>query len=111
MENREFELEGLRLSPYPSEYGMAKFDLSLDVTEDNGGLECGFEYATALYKEETVERLANHYEQLLAGDCKPSGCEDCRAEHADGGGKRARFSARFNPEHRKRLLGNVPPTV
>nr|CUX79061.1 Octapeptin synthase subunit B [Niallia circulans] len=64
-ESKDFELEGLRLAPYPSEYGMAKFDLSLDVIEDNDGLEYVLEYATALYKKETVERLAKHFEQLL----------------------------------------------
>ncbi|MFB6367712.1 amino acid adenylation domain-containing protein, partial [Paenibacillus elgii] len=65
MENKEFQLEGLRLTPYPSDYAMAKFDLSLDMLEDGGGLECSLEYATALYKRETVERLAKHFGQLL----------------------------------------------
>ncbi|MFB6365159.1 amino acid adenylation domain-containing protein, partial [Paenibacillus elgii] len=64
-ESKDFELEGLRLASYPSEYGMAKFDLSLDVIEENDGLEYSLEYATALYKRETVERLAKHFEQLL----------------------------------------------
>ncbi|MGN7354933.1 amino acid adenylation domain-containing protein [Paenibacillus amylolyticus] len=66
LEESEFELEGLKLSPYPSEYGMAKFDLSVDVTEENGGLECNFEFATALYKESTIRRLSIHFGLLLA---------------------------------------------
>ncbi|WP_288993413.1 non-ribosomal peptide synthetase [uncultured Paenibacillus sp.] len=66
LEESEFELEGLKLSPYPSEYGMAKFDLSVDVTEENGGLECNFEFATALYKESTIRRLSIHFGHLLA---------------------------------------------
>lgn len=49
-ENEEFELEGLRLIPYPSVLDTAKFDISLDVGEENGGLDYSFEYATALYK-------------------------------------------------------------
>ncbi|MCF2946439.1 non-ribosomal peptide synthetase, partial [Paenibacillus tarimensis] len=64
-EDEEFELEGLRLVPYPSALDTAKFDISLDVGEENGGLDYSFEYATALYKRETIERLAKHYEQLL----------------------------------------------
>ncbi|KAA8787881.1 AMP-binding protein, partial [Paenibacillus amylolyticus] len=64
-ENDEFELEGLRLTSYPSAMDTAKFDISLDVGEENGGLDYSFEYATALYKRETIERLAKHYEQLL----------------------------------------------
>ncbi|MEK4363757.1 amino acid adenylation domain-containing protein [Paenibacillus sp. FSL M8-0212] len=66
LEESEFELEGLKLSPYPSEYGMAKFDLSVDVTEENGGLECNFEFATALYKESTIRQLSIHFGHLLA---------------------------------------------
>ncbi|WP_340028287.1 amino acid adenylation domain-containing protein [Paenibacillus sp. FSL H7-0940] len=66
LEESEFELEGLKLSPYPSEYGMAKFDLSVDVTEENGGLECNFEFATALYKESTIRRLSIQFGHLLA---------------------------------------------
>ncbi|CAH8718930.1 non-ribosomal peptide synthetase [Paenibacillus thiaminolyticus] len=66
LEDKEFELEGLNLSPYPSEYGTAKFDLSVDVTEENGGLECSFEFATALYKESTIRRLSTHFGHLLA---------------------------------------------
>ncbi|PYE42370.1 non-ribosomal peptide synthase protein (TIGR01720 family)/amino acid adenylation domain-containing protein, partial [Paenibacillus barcinonensis] len=66
LEETEFELEGLKLCPYPSEYGMAKFDLSVDVTEENGGLECSFEFATALYKESTIRRLSAHFIHLLA---------------------------------------------
>ncbi|MCK6153306.1 amino acid adenylation domain-containing protein, partial [Paenibacillus silvae] len=65
LEETALELEGLKWSPYPSEYGMAKFDLSIDVAEEDGGLECSFEYATALYKESTIRRLASHFGQLL----------------------------------------------
>ncbi|WP_081677053.1 non-ribosomal peptide synthetase [Paenibacillus alvei] len=66
LEDKEFKLEGLKLSPYPSEYGTAKFDLSVDVTAENGGLECSFEFATALYKESTIRRLSTHFGHLLA---------------------------------------------
>ncbi|PQP84731.1 non-ribosomal peptide synthetase [Paenibacillus sp. PCH8] len=64
-ENVEIQLPGLHLSTYASEEIVSKFDLSLDVTEIEEGLEYLFEYATALYKTETVEKLAAHYLQLL----------------------------------------------
>ncbi|MBD8499270.1 non-ribosomal peptide synthase/polyketide synthase [Paenibacillus arenosi] len=64
-ENLEIQLSGLHLSTYASEEIVSKFDLSLDVTEIEEGLEYLFEYATALYKTETVEKLATHYLQLL----------------------------------------------
>ncbi|MCM3340480.1 non-ribosomal peptide synthase/polyketide synthase [Paenibacillus sp. MER TA 81-3] len=64
-EPETFPLEGLRLTPYPSEYTMSKFDLSLDVSEKNDRLECSLEYATALYKPDTAERMAQHFQQLI----------------------------------------------
>ncbi|GGH70057.1 hypothetical protein GCM10008014_54100 [Paenibacillus silvae] len=64
-ENVEIQLPGLHLSTYASEETVSKFDLSLDVTEIEDGLEVLFEYATALYKTKTVEQLAAHYLQLL----------------------------------------------
>ncbi|NEW09308.1 amino acid adenylation domain-containing protein, partial [Paenibacillus sp. SYP-B3998] len=64
-ENEEFHVEGLALKPFPREHTVAKFDLSLEATEGTEGLACSFEYATSLYKQETVERMALHYEQLL----------------------------------------------
>ncbi|MDT0125669.1 non-ribosomal peptide synthase/polyketide synthase [Paenibacillus sp. RRE4] len=73
-ENVEIRLPGLRLSTYDSEEIVSKFDLSLDVTEMEEGLEYLFEYATALYKTETVEILASHYLQLLESILRnPSG--------------------------------------
>ncbi|WP_366293179.1 non-ribosomal peptide synthase/polyketide synthase [Paenibacillus sp. AN1007] len=64
-ENLEIQLPGLHLSTYDSEEIVSKFDVSLDVTEIEEGLEYLFEYATALYKTETVAKLAAHYLQLL----------------------------------------------
>ncbi|PUA38789.1 non-ribosomal peptide synthetase, partial [Paenibacillus elgii] len=64
-ENKEFHLPGLQLTPYPVEEHTAKFDLSLDIMESGDGFLCGIEYATALYKRETIERMAKHFEQLL----------------------------------------------
>ncbi|WP_434749294.1 non-ribosomal peptide synthase/polyketide synthase [Paenibacillus amylolyticus] len=64
-ENVEIQLPGLHLSTYASEEIVSKFDLSLDVTEVEEGLEYLFEYATALYKTETVEKLAAHYLELV----------------------------------------------
>ncbi|MGH3379847.1 MAG: amino acid adenylation domain-containing protein, partial [Actinoallomurus sp.] len=47
---------------------VAKFDLTLSVEQHaDGGLRCWFEYATGLFDHATIERLAGHYLQLLAG--------------------------------------------
>ncbi|MFB0847524.1 amino acid adenylation domain-containing protein [Paenibacillus oleatilyticus] len=64
-ENEEIQMEGLHLTPYPYQNEIARFDLTLDVSESSDGLECRLEYATALYRRETIERMAKHFEQLL----------------------------------------------
>ena len=47
--------------------GMAKFDLTLEVLEEDGGLNCEFEYRTDLFKLATIARMAEHFVNLLAG--------------------------------------------
>lgn len=56
-----------QMKPYPMEYTISKFDVSLDIKEDQEGLDCSFEYATSLFTNETVVRMAQHFEQLLRG--------------------------------------------
>ncbi|AHF67797.1 hypothetical protein PCH70_26440 [Pseudomonas cichorii JBC1] len=44
---------------------IAKFDLSLDLGEDNGRLSGNLEYATALFDEATVQRYLGYLERVL----------------------------------------------
>ncbi|KZE78885.1 non-ribosomal peptide synthetase [Paenibacillus elgii] len=64
-EQKEQRIDNLQLAPYPQEHTVAKFDLSLHASEDGETIGCGFEYATALYKRETVERMAEHLIRLI----------------------------------------------
>lgn len=47
--------------------GIAKFDLTLFVTDTGTALHCSFEYNSDLFDEETVVRMSGHFETLLAG--------------------------------------------
>ncbi|MFU8872798.1 amino acid adenylation domain-containing protein [Micromonospora sp. SL4-19] len=47
--------------------GTAKFDLTLAVRDDADALEVLVEYRTDLFDDDTMARLAGHYETLLAG--------------------------------------------
>ncbi len=49
----------------PIEVG-ARFDLALDVIEHSDGLACEFTYASDLFEQSTIARLAARYEALLA---------------------------------------------
>ncbi|WDZ63753.1 non-ribosomal peptide synthase/polyketide synthase [Paenibacillus polymyxa] len=65
LEQQEFQLEGLTLHSYPLENNTAKFDLTLDAVEQPDGIVCSLEYSTALYKPETITRLAQHFTELV----------------------------------------------
>ncbi|MBR2564034.1 MAG: amino acid adenylation domain-containing protein, partial [Paenibacillus sp.] len=64
-ENEQIVIEGLKQSFYPLENRTSKFELLLDISELDGELECRLEYATALFRQETAERFARHYDKLL----------------------------------------------
>ncbi|HEV2846525.1 MAG TPA: condensation domain-containing protein, partial [Thermoanaerobaculia bacterium] len=61
------EIEDLRLLPVDVETATAKFDLTFNLSEHEGGLAGLIEYATDLYDAATVDRLIAHFERLLAG--------------------------------------------
>jgi hypothetical protein len=57
------ELPGLTVSPLmQGGAGVAKYDLSLNVTESAQGLRLGWEYNTALFEAGTIARMAGHFE-------------------------------------------------
>ncbi|MDY8026325.1 amino acid adenylation domain-containing protein, partial [Paenibacillus polymyxa] len=64
-ESLDLTLEGLQWSLFDIEEKTAKFDLSFDIVEADNELVCKIEYATSLFRQETMVRLAGHYEQLL----------------------------------------------
>ncbi|WP_256676604.1 condensation domain-containing protein, partial [Pseudomonas sp. PICF6] len=52
----------------------AKFDLSLDVDYSQQQLLATFEYSRDLYRAETIERMAGHWQNLLRGLVETTGC-------------------------------------
>ncbi len=57
----------LEISSFHFDLKVAQFDLSLHLYEEGGSYLGRFEYCTDLFRRETVERLASHFEQLLHG--------------------------------------------
>ncbi len=60
MEVPALKLGDLRISPYAIQHHSVKFDLSLEAFEREGALKLSFDYAAALFKEETVRRFGIH---------------------------------------------------
>ncbi len=59
------EMPGLRIEQFDLPINYAKYDLILDVLEIGDELYLKFEYATDLFSENRIKRLAEHYLMLL----------------------------------------------
>ncbi len=64
-ESFDIELEGVNLSPYPYKNETSKFDLIMTTVDTGLGFVLNFEYCTDLFTEETMLRMAGHYQELL----------------------------------------------
>ncbi|NEO42370.1 MAG: amino acid adenylation domain-containing protein [Moorea sp. SIOASIH] len=62
----EVEIPGVTLSQLDIESTIAKFDLTLSITETNQGLVGSWEYNTDLFDGSTIERMAGHFQNLLS---------------------------------------------
>ncbi|HEU4964843.1 MAG TPA: amino acid adenylation domain-containing protein [Bacilli bacterium] len=61
------ELPDLTLTSYETEFGTAKCDLTLTMTEAANGLQVAFEYSRDLFDEATMRRMGEHLQTLLTG--------------------------------------------
>jgi amino acid adenylation domain-containing protein len=64
-EQQEFSLPGMTLSRLKATKEIAKFDLSLLVTEQQSIFTCEFEYAADLFERQTMERWAGYFQQII----------------------------------------------
>jgi hypothetical protein len=67
------EFAGLKVRQWDVDTGTSKFDLSLFLVEQEGGLRGTLEYSTELFEEATAARLVGHYQTLLAASCADPG--------------------------------------
>ncbi|MCA2655313.1 non-ribosomal peptide synthetase [Microcystis sp. M061S2] len=61
------DLEGIKATRQPLEFKTAKFDLSLSIQVKEAGLTTIWEYNTDLFDKSTIERLSEHFVNLLTG--------------------------------------------
>ncbi|UKO96129.1 non-ribosomal peptide synthetase [Nostoc sp. UHCC 0870] len=66
-ESPELGLPGLEIQWLGVECAIAKFDLSLMVMEEDNQLNCSWEYATDLFENVTIQRMAEQFAVLLKG--------------------------------------------
>jgi len=61
LQNTPEEAVDTQVQDFPIEHNISKFDLTIELTETANGLIGSIEYSTALYKAETIDRMARHY--------------------------------------------------
>ncbi|WBW96388.1 non-ribosomal peptide synthetase [Oceanirhabdus sp. W0125-5] len=59
------ELDDLKFTNIKMENKISKFDLTLDAYEKENRIVFSFEYATDLFKKQTIQRLSNYYVNIL----------------------------------------------
>ena len=62
----ELQLAGLRVKPFELDVDTAKFDLTLNLVEQNGTLTGSFNYNKAVIVPEVATRMAAHWQHLLS---------------------------------------------
>ena len=65
--NRPLEFKDLSVEPIRTDSQVAKFDLSLTLSEREGKLRASLNYNTDLFDASTIERLVGHFQTLLEG--------------------------------------------
>ncbi len=65
MENKEFELEGIKITPYNYEYKNAQFDLLFVAIEMGDEISIKIEYSTELFSEPTIVKMKERFLEIL----------------------------------------------
>lgn len=61
-----FSLPGLEIELLPEESETSKFDITINMREENGQLKGDFEYRTDLFLGQTIGRMLGHFSRILA---------------------------------------------
>lgn len=78
MQNADFkgrEINGLKFKPFSMERKTAKFDLLLEAMEVEDRIEFTLEYATSLFKRETIEQMTQYFIRILDAVASDSGAK------------------------------------
>jgi len=58
-------IKDLAFIPFPYFPKVSKLDMTLEAVETDAGISCHIEYCTALFRRESMERLAGHFINIL----------------------------------------------
>ncbi|QIL90221.1 amino acid adenylation domain-containing protein [Microbulbifer sp. SH-1] len=64
---KEIDLPGVKVSFEGRETQVSVYDLTLNVTENEAGMELEWEFNSDLFETETITRMSQHFDYLLSG--------------------------------------------
>ncbi len=67
---QSFDLPNLQITPASLDPGTARFDLTCSVMENGDELVVAFEYSKDIFDATTIQRMLNHFENLLTAIAK-----------------------------------------
>ncbi|MDT0125884.1 amino acid adenylation domain-containing protein [Paenibacillus sp. RRE4] len=65
LEINEVSFDNIRFKPFEIKTKTAKFDLTMEIVQTQDGLNGNIEYSTKLFTAKTIERMGNHYRNLV----------------------------------------------
>lgn len=65
IKQEEVNVDGIKVTPYSYEYTVSKFDMTLYANKDAEDIYFELEYCTSLFKEDTIERFAVDFLEVL----------------------------------------------
>lgn len=66
----QLQIDGVQIETYELEQNTAKFDLTMNILECEKSIICELEYNVDLFKQDTMIRMAEHYQNILQQVCK-----------------------------------------
>lgn len=96
-----YEFQEAMLTDYPFDFGVSRFDLTLQAREQEEELDFTMEYKTALFSEQVIERLSVHYVRILeqVADCPQTALQDIHIlDEEERASIYARIRANRSPE-------------
>lgn len=61
-----WDIPGVEVSPYTYQNHVSKFDITLEAWESRGEIHLRFEYATRLFRKETIQRFVSYYKNIIS---------------------------------------------
>lgn len=75
LDEDKITMKDMTLEPIYLKYQTSKFDFGIDIIEETDSYQIVFNYATGLYKEETMERFAQYFVNILKQVIKDNNIE------------------------------------